>query len=204
MSLIDVKCPFCGEAFKAELENEITLCNKCGEEFPTSKGSKYYKSINKIQVEKTKIAMGEIYAKVDVLLDKGEFYLNHEEFESAYDIYMQALDLTTVDYRVYLGLVYATTKNFTDLEDEEHKDYINKAIACADSEAKREIVKEYKVCFVSSTTPPLFIRFIYTGKSFLIYNTFESNKMLHLVVLINRSSFYNISYIATQNFTEFQ
>ena len=116
MSLIDVKCPLCGEVFKAELQNENTLCNKCGQTFPTQKGSKYFKSINKIQAEKTKIAMGETYAKVDTLLDKGKFYLNNEDFELAYSTYMQALDLTTVDYRVYLGLVYATTKNFNDLE----------------------------------------------------------------------------------------
>ena len=77
MSLIDVKCPFCGEVFKAELESENTLCNKCSQTFPTEKGSKYFKSINKIQAEKTKVAMGETYAKVDALLDKGDFYLNN-------------------------------------------------------------------------------------------------------------------------------
>ena len=153
MSLIDVKCPLCGEVFKAELENESTLCGKCGQTFPTQKGSKYYKSINKIQAEKTKIAMGETYAKVDALLDKGEFYLNNEDFESAYTCYMQALDLTTVDYRVYLGLVYATTKNFSDLEDQSHVVYLKKAIENANQKEQDRIRKIYSTYYKKRKIP---------------------------------------------------
>ena len=153
MSLIDVKCPLCGEVFKAELDSENTLCGKCGQTFPTKKGSKYYKSINKIQAEKNKIAMGEIYAKVDSLLDKGDYYINHEDFENAYDTYMQALDLTTVDCRVYLGLVYATTKNFTDLEDQAHVVYLKKAIECASQQEQARIRRIYSTYYKKRKIP---------------------------------------------------
>ncbi len=153
MSLIDVKCPFCGENFKAELNSENSVCSKCNKSFPTHQGSKYFKSINKIQAEKTKIAMGETYAKVDALLDKGEFYLNNEDFESAYSCYMQALDLTTVDYRVYLGLVYATTKNFNDLDDQSHVVYLKKAIETANQQEQARIRKIYSTYYKKRKIP---------------------------------------------------
>ena len=153
MNLIDVKCPLCGEVFKAEHQSENTLCSKCKQTFPTQKGIKYYKSINKIQAEKNKIAMGETYAKVDLLLDKGDFYLNNEDFETAYSIYMQALDLTTVDSRVYMGLVYATTKNFNDLEDESHVVYLKKAIECANVQEQARIRKIYSTYYKKRKIP---------------------------------------------------
>ncbi len=153
MSLIDVKCPFCGEVFKAELQIENTICNKCNKTFPTSRGSKYYKSISKIQAEKNKIAMGETYAKVDALIDKGEFYLRDEDFENAYSVYMQALELTTVDYRVYLGLVYATTKNFNDLEDQSHVVYLKKAIENATQQEQSRIRKIYSTYYKKRKIP---------------------------------------------------
>ena len=153
MNLIDVKCPLCGEEFKTELNSETTACTKCGQSFPTQKGSKYYKSISKIQAEKTKIAKGETYAKVDTLLDKGDFYLHAEDFENAYSCYMQALDLTTVDYRVYLGLVYATTKNFNDLEDQSHVVFLKKAIENANQQEQARIRKIYSTYYKKRKIP---------------------------------------------------
>ena len=153
MDLIYVKCPFCGEVFKTELKSENTLCNKCSKEFPTQKGSKYYKSIQKIQNDKNKVALGEQYAKVDNLLLKGEFYLDNEDFENALKVYSEALEITTSDYRVYLGFVYTKTRNFTDLDDQSHVEYLKKAIELASTEQKTKIKKIYSTYYKKRKVP---------------------------------------------------
>ncbi len=143
MSLIKVKCPFCGEVFSTELTNPTTICNKCNKDFSTQKGSKYYKSIHKIETEQNIIAKGEEYVKVDNLLVQGDFYLKNGDFAMAEEVYNKALTLSNVDYRIYLGLVYAKTCNFTDLEDQTHFEYLQKAIEYANNEQKQHVKKLY-------------------------------------------------------------
>ena len=109
--LITVKCPFC--AYESEQDNQIEMV-VC-ETFETQKGSKYYKSLKKIEEDDVIVAKGEDYLKVDLLLDKGDFYLKNEDFENAYSVYKEALTLTNVNYKISLGLVCALTENFQKL-----------------------------------------------------------------------------------------
>ena len=142
MSIIPVKCPHCGQDLKVEL-TDISVCTNCGKEFDTDKGSKYYKSIKKLNTENKKVAKAEQYAKVDGILEQADFYLKEKDYASAEKLYKDALFISTVDYRIYLGLVYVKTKTFTDLEDTEHFKYLNEAIECANEEAKEYIRKLY-------------------------------------------------------------
>lgn len=41
-------------------------------------------------------------------------------------------------------MVAVKTKNYTDLKDETHKEYVNKAIALADADGKKEIKQIYR------------------------------------------------------------
>ena len=153
MSIIKVKCPYCGEVFSSELTIETSTCCKCEKTFPTEKGSKYYKSIHKIETENNIIAKGEDYAKVDSLLEKGDFYLKNGEFKKAEEVYFNALNLTNVDYRIYLGLVCAKTCNFTDLDDETHLEYLQKAIEFANNDQKKHVKKLYLPYYTQKRIP---------------------------------------------------
>ncbi|MBQ7642979.1 MAG: hypothetical protein IJS67_03660, partial [Clostridia bacterium] len=61
-----------------------------------------------------------------------------------------ALELTGLDYRVYMAFVAAKTKNYTDLKDETHKTYLNKAISVADADGKKEIKRLYKNYYIKA------------------------------------------------------
>ena len=143
MSLINVKCPECGYIFEAESENEKTACVKCNSEFSTERGSKFYKSFKKVEVDKLLVSKGETYLKVDSLLNKVEFYLDNEDFDNAKKLALEALELTPTNYRVYISLVYAYTENFKKLDDEEHVPYLKKAITLASDEQKKLIKSAY-------------------------------------------------------------
>ena len=154
MAIIPVKCPFCGQDFKTELESKTTVCENCKKEFEVDQGSKYYKSITKIKNQKKIIATGELYAKVDNILKEAEFYLGEQDYAKAQSLYEQALSLTNVDYRVYLGLVYVKTKSFTDLDDKEHFKFLSKAIECA-SEIDKEYIKKIYSPYHTKRSIPL-------------------------------------------------
>ncbi len=143
MNLINVKCPNCGYIFEANSESPNTNCVNCKNDFPTEKGSKFYKSFKNVEVDKFIVNKGETYLKVDSLLDKIEFYLDNEEFENAIKLCHEALELTKTNYRVYISLVYAYTENFKNLQDEEHVPYLKKAIALASDEQKKQIKSAY-------------------------------------------------------------
>ena len=141
--LITVKCPFC--AYESEQDNQIEMvvCENCKKTFETQKGSKYYKSLKKIEEDDVIVAKGEDYLKVDLLLDKGDFYLKNEDFENAYSVYKEALTLTNVNYKIYLGLVCALTENFQKLNEQTHEFYLKKAFEVASDEEKEKIREIY-------------------------------------------------------------
>lgn len=142
-NVINAKCPSCGAEFNI-VPNELKVkCPTCGEELSSTMARKYYESLH-ANKEESKEAHGEDYQKLNLILDELNGYLKNEDFVGAEEKFNEALTLTDTDYRVYMAMVAIKTKNYTDLKDEEHKDYINKAIACADAEAKKEIVRTYK------------------------------------------------------------
>ena len=143
IKMINVKCPYCGKDFEANKQEFKTVCPFCSQEMPVIMAIKYYESLMN-NTPDSKEAHGEDLRKLEFLLDEIKGLIEIEEWQRAEERFNEAIELSDTDYRVYMAMVAIKTKNFVDLEDEEHKDYINKAIACADSEAKREIVKEYK------------------------------------------------------------
>ncbi len=152
MEKITVKCPYCGQVFTTE-NIDVTVCENCKKEFSTNQGAKYFKSLKSIETENQKVALGEAYAKVDLLLEQGEFYLNNEDYENAEKSYLDALKLSTVDYRIYLGMVYVKTKNFEDLKDKTHYEYLENAINFANEEQKEYIKKIYTPYYRKSQIP---------------------------------------------------
>ncbi|MBR2385473.1 MAG: hypothetical protein IKA99_07710 [Clostridia bacterium] len=143
---IKARCPYCGTDLGVEKGETKITCPTCNKEMPVSMATKYYESLTSNPAE-TKEAHGENYRKLEYILDEIKGLIDIEEWEKAEDKFFEALDLSDTDYKVFMAMVAIKTKNYTDLEDEEHKEYINKAIACADEEAKKEIVREYKAYY---------------------------------------------------------
>ncbi len=153
MNTVNVKCPNCGELFTTE-NTTRAHCEKCGEDFLTDKGAKFYKSFVGIERKKVAIAKGEAFLKVDSLLDEANYYLDLEEYEKADEICREILTYTEVDFRVYLAMVLAKTKNFTNLDDVSHIPYLKKAIDVANDEQKTLLRARYKDFYQKQSMSP--------------------------------------------------
>ena len=151
MDIIKITCVHCGHTYEENLINKESHCPNCYKTFRTAQGSKYYKSLQKIKKEDNKKAIGEAYKEVDLLIDKAEYYLDNEEFDNAVATLEEALKITTRDRRIYLLFVYAKTKNFTDLEDKSHYDYLKRVIELSNDNEKAELRKIYTAYYKKST-----------------------------------------------------
>ena len=138
-----VKCIYCGTSFTANLNDIDSHCPNCNKTFNTSRGAKYHKSVEKITAEEKKVAYGEMYQQAETFITEGEFYLKNEEYEKAKESFLSALKITTVDRRVYLGLIKTCTENFTNYTDVSHYEYLNKLISISNKEQKAEIRAVY-------------------------------------------------------------
>ena len=145
----NAKCPSCGYDFYTDDTSGETVCPSCGEKIQVARAKKYYSSIydNK---EEIKVAHGEEYHKVMLLLSEAEDLTENKDFEAAEQKVNEALSLTDGDYRVFMAMVAVKTKNYTDLTGKTHQEYLTKAIACADADGKKDITAKYKNYYVKS------------------------------------------------------
>ena len=146
---INARCTNCGTEFFASLAEQKVNCPSCGEEMLSSTATKYYSSLTD-NPEESKEAHGEDFTKLNLLLDEIYGLIKMENYDEAESKYFDALELSDTDYRVYMAMVAIKTKNYTDLKDQTHKQYINKAISCADADQKKEIVKTYRAYYYKS------------------------------------------------------
>ncbi len=155
MENVNLKCPLCGKEFTTKKEEKTVTCPFCNKQFLAMQGIKYLKSFEKLESEEKKVALGEMYNKVDVLINKIEFFLDNEEYENAQKEIDEALKITTTDFRIYLNAVILKTKNFTDLKDTTHIPYLKKALDFATTMQKEQIKKlyepYYKKCHVDES-----------------------------------------------------
>jgi len=141
----NAKCPHCGAELYVGLKKGTALCLTCKKQFDAEKAVKLYESIHKkAEKQEKKVATAGDYLEVDRILDRVEYYLARKQFDKAEEELNSALELTNTDYRVYFGFVRAETKNLTDYRNQSHKEYLNKAIACADADGKATITRLYK------------------------------------------------------------
>lgn len=141
----NAKCPFCGAELFLRFEKGEGFCPNCKKEFNAEKAIKLYKSVHEeIEADEKKVAKGEDYLEVERILERAEFYFKNKDFAAGEKELKSALGYTTTDYRVYFGLVRAETKDLTDYKNESHKQWLDKAIDCADVEEKSVITRLYK------------------------------------------------------------
>lgn len=139
----NARCPLCGSDFFAGETHGETVCPNCGKPVSVVRAKKYFSSIfdNK---EEFKEAHGEDFHREMLLLDEAYGYINAGDYENAEKKIDEAFSLTDSDYKVYMAMVALKTKNYTDLKDDSHLEYINKAIALADSDEKKDIKNTYR------------------------------------------------------------
>ena len=138
-----MKCPECFNEFFGETTTEYINCPSCGKEINTNQAVKYYNSLKQIENNDKKIAEGEKYKKLEVLLDECQWLIDSGDFDSALNTTDIALELSNTDGRVYLMRVYAKTKNFTDYEETTHFGDLKKAIEYSSIFEKENIKKIY-------------------------------------------------------------
>ena len=144
------RCPSCGADLLVESTAKTVVCPSCGEESSATMAIKYYESLHENK-EEVKEAHGEDYQKLNMVLNELYGLLDMCEFEKAEEKFYEATMYSDTDYRVYMAMVAIKTKNYTDLKDQQHKEYINKAISYADAEAKKDIVRIYKPYYHKTT-----------------------------------------------------
>ena len=150
MDKINISCIFCGETYLEDLSNKETTCPNCKESFETTKGSKYYKGLQKAQKQDNKTIINEKYNQIDLLLDKAQYYLDNEKYDMCENTLNKLLELNDKDRRIYLLFLYAKTKNLTDLKDKTHYPYLEKLIELSNSEEKKQVKKIYSVYYKKS------------------------------------------------------
>ena len=140
---LNARCPLCGEDFNAATTVGEIPCPHCGRTIRALQATKYYESVTE-SGETAKEAHGEDYHKVRLLIDECYGLLKAERYDEAEEKANEALSLTETDYRAYMAMVAVKTKNFTDLKDETHTEYLNKAISVADKDERADIKAQYK------------------------------------------------------------
>ena len=142
--VVNARCPLCGEDFTiAPTAVGEIVCPHCGQTIRALQAIKYYESVTE-SGETAKEAHGEDYHKVRLLIDECYGLLKAERYDEAEEKAEDALRLTETDYRAYMAMVAVKTRNFTDLKDETHIEYLNKAISVADKDERAEIKSAYK------------------------------------------------------------
>lgn len=141
---LNARCPNCGAEFYIDNSSPETFsCPECKKQCQSAQAKKYYSTIHATK-EEFKEAHGSDYHKEMLLLDEAYGYIGMDDYENAEKKVYEALELTDSDYKVFMAMVAVKTRNYTDLGDESHKEYINKAIALADQDGKKEIKQIYR------------------------------------------------------------
>ncbi|MBR2968787.1 MAG: DUF1218 domain-containing protein [Clostridia bacterium] len=140
----NARCPKCNGEFYVDFNGAASECPHCGATTETIKVRKYYSAFHdKAGVRRD--VHGQDYFKFDEYLRIGAHYLESDEFEKAKDSYSAAVKMNPGDYRAYMGIVAAETKNYTDLKNQTHKAFLQRALAVANEEQKKHIADIYRI-----------------------------------------------------------
>lgn len=129
MSYITLKCKNCGANMSLNTESHSATCNHCGSTFLISDilDEKDSKFIAKLSPKDLEIKMYATDA-----LKQGETCLLKCEYDKAEAFFKKAIELDDTNYRSYLGIVKAKTKNCNVLpKDDDYLQYAHYALSLA-------------------------------------------------------------------------
>ncbi|MCL2369983.1 MAG: tetratricopeptide repeat protein [Firmicutes bacterium] len=122
MALVAAKCTECAAKIEIDDCKKTGTCRFCGTTFVTQKVVNITKDNEKDKVHKN--------------LTRGETFIKLKDWERAIDAFEDAAELDPDNYKCWLGLVRSYTESFTDLDDTEHLEYYNNALAVANDDEK--------------------------------------------------------------------
>ncbi len=137
------KCPLCQEEFSLQDTVGKVVCPACGKEVGKEQAVKYAQSLNKIKEEEKIVAHGEDYHKVELIVDRAEFFIEKGDYQSAKKELLEALKLTNSYWRLWFDFVKIETENFTNYRSNTFAEYLNKALECADEKQKALIKAQF-------------------------------------------------------------
>ncbi len=143
MSNFMMKCPECLHEFSGGTENAYIVCPNCNKEINVNQAVKYYQSLKRIENDDRKVAEGEKYKQLNILLDECQWLIDNGNYDSALNTTDLALKLSNTDGRVYQLRVLAKTKNFTDFEDTSHFSDLKNALEYSSQLEKEAIKRAY-------------------------------------------------------------
>ena len=140
----NARCPKCNGEYYVDFNGQKTVCPHCGAEFDTIRVRKYFTAFHGKSGANREVH-GSDYFKYDEYLRIGAHHLERDEFAEAKAAYASATELNPGDYRGYMGLVATETRNYTDLKNTTHKQFLNRALATATEEQKKYIAESYRI-----------------------------------------------------------
>lgn len=145
MSYITLKCKNCGSNMSLNTESHSATCIHCGSTFLLTdlldeKDIEFTEKFSAKNLEQKMMAQGS--------LKQGETYLAQAEFEKAEECFKRAIELDENNFKPYLGIVKAKTKNLNSLpDDDDYIQYANYALSIAEGDdlvlVKSELAKLY-------------------------------------------------------------
>ena len=139
----NARCPKCNGEFSADYGEHTLVCPFCGEKTDAVRARKYFAVFHDRAATEGE-AHGDKLLKFEEYLRVGAHELRQEDFGAAKEAYLKATQINPRDYRGFMGLVAACTKNYTDFKDTEHREYLQKAFAVADEEQQKNIAATYR------------------------------------------------------------
>lgn len=138
----NARCPVCNGEFYSDNTAPSTVCPHCGNTVETVRALKYYAAFRG-ETAKT-VLHGKQYFDYENLLSIGRDHLVSGEFDKAREVYESAVAMNGGDWRGYMGLVAVETKNYKDLKNLTHREYLRSAFAVADEAGKKQISEIYR------------------------------------------------------------
>ena len=132
MSYITLKCKNCGSNMSLNTESNSATCIHCGSTFLLNeildeKDMAFASKFTPKNLEKKMMAQGAI--------KQGETLLYQGEFEKAETAFKRAIDLDDTNFKPYLGVVKAKTRNLNCIPDnDDYIQYAHYAISLADDD----------------------------------------------------------------------
>lgn len=147
MSLLDAKCPNCGQILKVDDAKEAAICEFCGSAFIVEKAINNYNITGSVTIGEGAVIYNS--DSVDKLLANGETALRIKNYDLALETYSKCTKSYPEDYKGWWGYIRAYTKDFTAVDKEMnthaiHQCYTYILSLCTDSAEIAKMEDTYK------------------------------------------------------------
>ena len=141
MALVAAKCTQCGANIEVDDTKDAGICRSCGTAFITQKAIQNHST--HVTKNITKNIYGREKTEAEEFIANGETFILLGDWENAVKAFTQATVSSPANHKTWLGLVRAETQDFTNLNDNLHKEHLEKACTVANDEEKKIINDTY-------------------------------------------------------------